>query len=245
MTDEGSLWIKQRYFPERRITIVSIRLKAEPDFLMKPVEIFSKYKIGVLSCIVQAHPDRPLVRATIFLDLTHSTVSKEEIVSKILSLSGVQEIELLEFPLTHGEARLVAFTLEEIQNLFDMLRELGSGGRAILFNMGYKAGYDLADRIAKLFESNKKALEYMLLYHESLGHGRFDILRYIDGAECVVRADELSECIGIKAGEPNSHLFRGILSGILSRLWRSKVLTEEVKCVAKGDDHCEFNVRVL
>lgn len=137
------------------------------------------------------------------------------------------------------------FTLEEIQNLFDMLRELGSGGKAILFNMGYKAGYDLANRIVKFFESSGRALEYTLLYHESLGHGRFEILRYIDKVECWIRADELSECIGVKAEEPNSHLFRGILSGILSRLWNSKVSVEEVKCVAKGDDYCEFRVKAL
>ncbi|RLE65978.1 MAG: hypothetical protein DRJ38_02895 [Thermoprotei archaeon] len=244
MTDEGNLWIKQRYFPGRRITIVSIRLKAKPNFLVKPVEVFSKCNIGILSCIIQAHPDRPFVRATIFLDLTYSTISREEIVSKIMSLPGVREIELLESPLTHGEARLVAFTLGEIQDLFGMLRNLGSGGKAILFNMGYRAGYNLADRIAKFFKSSERALEYMMLYHESLGHGRFEILKYIDEVECIIRADELCECMGVKAKEPNSHLFRGILTGILSRLWKNKVLVEEVKCVAKGDDHCEFKVEV-
>jgi len=245
MTADEVLWIKQRYFPERRITIVSLKLKAEPDFLVEPIEFFSKHKVGVLSCIVQAHPDRLFVRATIFLDLTHSISSKEKIITGLLSLPGVQEVELLEFPITHGEARLVAFTLGEIQDLFDMLRNLGTGGKAMLFNMGFKAGQDLADRVVEFFESGKRALEYMLLYHESLGHGKFEILKYIDGVECRVRADELSECVGVKSNEPNSHLFRGLLSGFMTKLWKEEVLVKEVKCVAKGDEYCEFRIKAL
>lgn len=235
-------WIKQRYFPERRITMVSSRIKAVPKYILNALDYLVKNNVGLLTCVVQLHPHSPMIKNTLILDLTESKISKKDLIDGLLSLPGVEEVHLLELPLTHGEARLTTFTLEEMQDLLDMLRNLGTGGKAIMFNMGYRAGYSLASRIKDLFSSNREALEYMLLYHESLGHGSFKIKRYVDGYEAVITAKELFECVGLKMPEPNSHLFRGVLSGFLSKLWNTKVEVKETKCAAKGDEYCEFKI---
>lgn len=236
--------IKKRYFPERRIVAVSVELEGITGYAIKPLTLFSKHGVRMLSCIMQSHPDRPSVHATLFLDLTESDLSPASLLSELRMIPHVKRIELIDLPFTHGEARLVVFTLEDMHRFFERLREIGPGGLAILYHMGFGAGEALAERLAKCFTDNKKALEYVLLYYESLGQGRFKLKSYVEGVRCRIEARELAECIGVTSNEPNSQLFRGLFAGLLSRLWKSDVEVVEVKCIAMGDPHCEFEARV-
>ena len=236
--------IKERYFPERRIVAVSVEFERVTDYAIKPLTFLSKHGIKMLSCIMQSHPDRPSVHATLFLDLTESDLTPASLLSELRTIPHVKRIELIDIPLTHGEARLIVFTLEDIHRLFERLRKIGPGGLAIMYHMGFGAGEALAERIARCFKENKRALEYVLLYYESLGQGRFKLKSYIEGVRCRVEARELMECIGVTSNQPNSQLFRGLLAGLLSGLWKSDVEVVEVKCIAMGDPHCEFEARV-
>ena len=236
--------IKERYFPERKIVAMSMELERTADYAIKPLTFLSRHGIRMLSCIIQSHPDRPLVHATLFLDLTESDLSTTSLLSELRMIPHVRRIELIDLPLTHGEARLVVFTLEDIHRLFERLREIGPGGLAIMYHMGFGAGEALAERIARCFKDNKKALEYVLLYYESLGQGRFKLKSYVEGVRCRIEVRELMECIGVTSNEPNSQLFRGLLAGLLSRLWKSDVEVAEVRCIAMGDPYCEFEAKI-
>jgi len=240
----GGAMLRERYFPERKVVLISFELEDESDYALEPVKLFSKYGVKMLSCIVQSHPDRGAIHASLFLDLTDSNIDKSDLLRELKALRHVKNIELLDLPFTHGEARLVVFTLEEMHNLFKVLRELGGGGLAIMYHMGFRAGEAIATKLSGYFENNKKALEYLLLYYESLGHGRFKLESYIDGVYCRIVARELLECIDVSSGEPNSQLFRGLLSGFLSKLWGREVKVVETRCIAKGDSCCEFEARV-
>jgi len=240
---EIALAITGRYFPERRIVLVSVELESNSGSVLEILKLFSKHEVSTLSCIVQSHPDRESVHATLFLDLTDSSLKPAKLLTELKVLPYIRRVELLDLPLTHGEARLVVFTLEEMHNLFRLLRELGEGGLAVMFHMGFKAGEAMAERLFSYFGDNRKSLEYMLLYYESLGHGRFRLERYIDKEYCRLVARELVECLGVRSEKPNSHLFRGLLAGFLSRLWRKEVKVEETRCIARGDSCCEFEAR--
>ena len=98
--------------------------------------------------------------------------------------------------------------------------------------------------LGEYYELPFRALEYLLLYHESLGHGRFELEKYVDRAYCRMVARELVECLGVSSEKPNSQLFRGLLAGFLSRLWGEEVKVVESKCIAKGDPYCEFEATV-
>ena len=224
--------------------MVSVEFESGGNYALEAVRLFSRYGIRVLSCIVQSHPGRESAHASLFLDLTESSMDKTRLIAKLKAIPYVNKIELLDLPFTHGEARLVVFTLEEMHNLFKVLRELGAGGLAIMYHMGFRAGKAMAAKISDYFEDSKKALDYLLLYYESLGYGRFKLENYVDGVYFRVIARELLECIDVKSDKPNSQIFRGILSGFLSGLWRREVSVLEIRCFAMGDDYCEFEVGV-
>ena len=233
----------EKYFPERKIVLTVIEFEGEEDFAAEPVSIFSKHNVRMLSSVIQSHPDRGAVRASLFLDLTEASIGKEDLIHLLRSLPHVKRIEVVDIPFTHGEARLVAFTLKEIHDLFSMLRELDGAGIAIIYHMGFRAGEALARRLSDVFRDNRRKLEYLLLYYESLGHGRFRLKSYMEGTYCRVLAWELSECMGVKSGSPNSHLFRGLLAGFLSNIWEGEVQVLETRCIAIGDPYCEFEAR--
>jgi len=236
--------IKERYFPERKIVVVSAELVGRTDYIVGLATFLLDHKAEILSCIVQAHPDRNLVHVTLFLDMTNSDLSPSRLLAQLRRRANVRRIELLDIPLTHGAARLAVFTLEDMHRLFEKLREAGSGGLAIIYHMGYGAGESLAKRLGKYFRDNRKALEYLLLYYETLGHGKFKLRIYSEKERCKVVVEELLECMGVKSSEPNSQLFRGILAGFLTELWGVEVEVVETKCIAMGDEYCEFEARV-
>ncbi len=230
--------VAKAYFPGRKIVAVS--LEAEEGAIRPVVELCSRLGIGLLSMIVQTHPGRGSTSITVFLDLTSVMINGSTLLREIRRLPEVRHAEMVDLPLTHGEARLVAFTLADMDRLFSLLREAGSGGLAIMYHMGFRAGQALADKIGSYYGDGLRATRHMLLYYESLGHGRYVLKEYFEGRRCRVVVEELVECVNSKTGAPSSQLFRGVLAGFLSELWGKKVDVKEVKCVAAGDPHCEF-----
>ncbi len=231
------------YFPKRKIVVISIELEDDVDYALEPVKFFSKHRIRMLSVVVQSHPERPLIYATLFLDLTESNLNSEQVIFHLSRMPYIKEVKLLDLPLTHGEARLAVHTLDDLHYLFDLLKELGAGGLAIMYHMGFRAGSALAEKISPYFKDNKKALEYALLYYESLGHGIFEIEKYVEGSYCRIKARELLECLTVKSETPNSQIFRGLLAGLLSKFWNREVYVEEIKCIALKDPYCLFEAK--
>ncbi len=48
-----------------------------------------------------------------------------------------------------------------------------------------------------------------------------------------------------KSGVPVCHFLRGYCAGIGEALTNQEMDAEEVKCVACGDDHCEFAIKMV
>ena len=45
--------------------------------------------------------------------------------------------------------------------------------------------------------------------------------------------------------EPSSHMFRGMLAGVIEEIANRQVISLEEKCIAKGDPYCQFVVKPL
>jgi len=236
--------ISRKYFPERKIVMVSAEVHGDVvENMFAVLKFLSKHGIRAFSTILQAHPDGAFVKFTSFLDLTEADITLGELAVVMKQLPKVKRLEIVSLPFTHGEARFVVFTLEQMNSLFKMLRELGSGGLAIMYHMGFEAGKSMAIRLKGHFRTNESTLRYILLYLESLGHGTFSIEEYNEGRNCRIIAHNLLECIDVRSDRPNSQLCRGILAGALSALWNKEIEAIETKCIAMGDPYCEFVIR--
>lgn len=79
----------------------------------------------------------------------------------------------------------------------------------------------------------------------SMGMGKTEIIRYATNPLKIhIRIHDLFECEACRgAKQPYSQLVRGVLAGILTKLYNTKIAVKELKCIAKGDPHCEFEAK--
>jgi len=219
-------------------------LGSKVDQIIDSLRLLQEENIGVLSCILQCHPERKYINGVIFLDLSDSSIRGDELEAKIKALGHASKFTVIERDFTHGEARIIAFSLEDLHSILQSIRDMGEPGYALLFHLGYSMGRAHVKKISD-FLSKYNLLKYLLLSYQGMGLGEFTVSEYSEGLECVIEAKDLFECIGVVSDKPNSHLFREILSGIFSELWSSKVRVVEEKCIAKGDSRCVFKIKKI
>ena len=66
----------------------------------------------------------------------------------------------------------------------------------------------------------------------------------MEKGEVAIKVYDSSECELFKGSKKcESHLIRGMLAGWFSQLFRKEVKVREVKCIAKGDSYCQFEVK--
>ncbi|RLE79349.1 MAG: hypothetical protein DRJ52_08590 [Thermoprotei archaeon] len=220
---------------------MSFELGSDVSLIIDTLKLFYSKKINVLSCVIQGHPGYPYVNGVIFLDITKSNISSNELEKRVRALSYASRLAIIERGFTHGEARIIAFPLEDLHNILASIKSMGEPGYALLYHLGFNMGKDYVKKVS-LFFSRYDLLKYLLLCYQGMGFGEFNVSKYVEGKESIVEARDLFECIGVASSEPNSHLFRGILAGIFSELWGDKVKVIEEKCIAKGDSKCVFKV---
>ena len=142
------------------------------------------------------------------------------------------------------EAVLMAFPLGEMRNIFSMFGELGSGGEALAYHMGVKAGENLYQRMASQYKDHKEILEHFLMFNEGLGRGSFKIQEYQEGKHCTIQiTDFLLEYLGTSDVRIGNSMFRGLLAGLFTKLWNTPVKVQETKCITKGEPYCEFQIK--
>ncbi len=235
---------REAYFPERRIAILSVAVEKVPDYFVEPVRLLAEHGVGLLSCIIQAHPNQPIVHATLFLDLTESDLKAFELKEKFDKIPYVRRVMLMEAPLNWDEALLIAFPLGELHSLFGMFKEIGAGGEALAYHMGVKAGEAIYNRMATYYKNNREILEHFLIYNESLGRGSFKIEEYREGESCIIHVNDfLLEHLGMPETRIGNFMFRGTLAGLFSKMWNRRVNVEETKCITKGEPCCEFQIK--
>jgi len=119
-----------------------------------------------------------------------------------------------------------------------VLEAFNNAARVFMFHIGLVVGRTLKEIFPTL--PSEEVMERMLLLVRGSGLGEGDLTKYSPPNRCVIEMKDSFECAGLKSKEPASYFFRGVISGLLSQLWRVDVNVSEVKCVALGDKYCEF-----
>ncbi len=226
----------------RKLVLLNIEFDGGTELVDKLMKMVASRGVGLLSHIVQTLPSTKHAKAVFLLDITGLEGLLSDLMSDIRKMSEIVRAEVMDAPISPGEARLVVFTLADLNGFFKLFRELGTGGQAMIFHLGLRAGEDLADRITAQCKDRYATLDQSLLYMESMGYGRFKVEEYVDRKRCKIIIHESIECMGHCSTTPCSHLLRGLISGVIGKIWGKKVAVIETKCIAQGNPHCEFIV---
>lgn len=155
-------------------------------------------------------------------------------------------VDVVHFPLRGDPFRAVLMPKPVYKALMRNLREeMGTGASALLYHAGYEIGEEIVEAHSKLFALEiGDVVELSKSLFASLGWGRVVDLS-LDSSEkrAVVAIEECFECELFRdLGRPASHFVRRILAGAMSAVAGGEAFSIEEKCIAAGDEHCEFLV---
>lgn len=122
-----------------------------------------------------------------------------------------------------------------------MEHRFGELGDAMLYAVGHqtgrKAGHDIAADVGK------EGLLDEFLHAMQSGSVGVPSLVQDTGNRVSIRLDECAVCAGIRpTGNSECHYLTGLITGILEARWGPGGTAKEIKCAAKGDAFCEFQV---
>ena len=249
--------------PSRKVYGIYIKVKAEPSILRELATLAEKNNITILYLTFSTpqYPNEP-IKAISFLDFTNAATDIHNIISEVSKMDFVYETKLIEpikdgfivdtlsLPLTLDGERAMIIRQEGFKALLDKILELGPSGEAILYHVGFNLGLGYAKTHARLekilgIDTPSDILEYIIKpLFKAVGFGEIKIIS-IDPEvpELTVRVYSNFECeLAPRSDKSASNFIRGIIAGVPSGLFGVTITAEETKCIARGDDYCEFYV---
>ncbi|MEM2547203.1 MAG: V4R domain-containing protein [Candidatus Bathyarchaeia archaeon] len=207
----------------------------------------------------EAH--KPTVNAIAFLDFSKARATPEEALEIILnSYDFVKNAKIIKpcgesivfdnhfFPLIAANERAVILRKSVYEALFNGVREkFGSAGEAMLYYQGFSIGFEIYDTYREIARSDavEDLVEVAKAINMTLGWGIIDHVDIdMQRKSARLRVYQNFECeLGVGNGKPYSQFYRGAVAGIFTRFFGKDVKVKETKCIAKGDQYCEFMVK--
>lgn len=248
--------------PSGTILFASLELKNKPGALLSILRPLAELNINVIGIHSAAVTSEDYLEVSLFLDVRSSKIKsgalKKVLEEQIKLLDVVNEVrvfdhlphnldaDLYHFPLKVHGRRAVVFTEVALKDLILGLRNTlhESAAKEILWLQGKEIGENLVDYYEKYYDAKsvKEKLALFEIYSFSLGWGIISF-EHVDEErkEVNIRIYNSFECsLFDKSKQPESQLFRGILSGFISKLFSTEVVAIEKECIAKGDPYCSF-----
>ncbi|MCS7110537.1 MAG: hypothetical protein NZ956_03600 [Candidatus Caldarchaeum sp.] len=243
---------------ERELYHFVVELKDEPGALVQVLSVFASYGLNLVNLYTTEsnyEARRETTEVNLFVDFTGTRFSPEQVVKSLSLLNVVKQaryygkqlpnmiVDGIHFPTTIMGERIIIYREYSYTSLIHGIRrQLGTGGEALLYHIGYNIGKGSGVRLKKLLQGRYdlvgEYLKYWMLIHSAARITEIKI--DIDKKKVLIRAEDNYECkTGLNHGKPFSHLFRGNLAGILEEILGIRTLVE-TKCIAAGDPYCEF-----
>ncbi len=122
-----------------------------------------------------------------------------------------------------------------------MEHRFGELGDAMFYAVGRQTGRQAAEGIQD-DQTARPLLEEFLLAMQTAAVGRTGIVQDT-GDRISIRIDECAVCAGIRpTGDVECHYLTGLFTGLMETAWKCRVDAQEIKCHARGDAFCEFQV---
>lgn len=195
---------------------------------------------------------------TSFIDLSKATKNVAQIEKELRNLDMVENVKIVKpeplaydgihFPIMHGESLAAVMPVELFGSLFDEIEKIltPSGFAAVFYNAGKKSGAYIAGLLAKKYGLKGKSLTLALIQGtKAIGWGQIEDFKISEkelGGNIKVRMCFEALLRG-RRNEKICHWTRGFVAGFLSEIFGKSVEAVELKCVAVGDELCEFEVR--
>ena len=229
---------------KRSVSQLVIKCKDVISALAEIASKMAKHDINILSGSIITEPDEEIGVVTMFLDLTGLSITVDQIVKELRALDMVLDVRVVAREFSGAIVNMGTYVTTYLSRMFNWLDEaFGTGGHAILFNMGEHAVRPIVKELKERGLRGRELIEAFLVTNTIIGFYRYEIVEYDEEKlKFVIRLYENFECkffMG-KKDKPMGHMTRGALTAIFNEVYGKVFEVREVKCIAKGDEYCEF-----
>ena len=229
------------------------------------------YGVGIMSRISKALSEMgiPILTAKVgfsdgsldfflVLDLTGNPVDEKALAERISGIPYVYEVVPIpplkggvivddyHFPPTLFGERMLMLRFPVLEAMIKGGYETFGRIYAVwLYHVGFRIGRDTF--ASQLLMFNTRSVELFDLSASFFKHDGFGIMEVrrvdLEGRKAVIRVYDSFECSMFKGlGKPMGHFVRGMLAGWASEFFGKELSAKETKCLANGDEYCEFEI---
>ena len=246
------------YAPSRRTSQLALEVVNKPGVMARIAKLMDDLGVNILSGIVWAEPEEEKANWVFFVDLTDAGIGASELAEKLRELDVVLRADVVEhrigdmavdtysFPITLLGRRMVLFDVAGVAAMLDWLdRTFETGGHAVLFDMGLEAGRYIVRGLERRFGLfGRHAFEVFMAMCTAMGYFKYELISFdAESRRAIIRLFRSFECEPFRErGErrTRSHMLRGMIAGALEAVFGCPMMVKETRCVARGDDCCEF-----
>ena len=250
-----------RFEKDREIYLFLITHENKPGVLAKETKLLADSNVNIVNIVVSSPTlEAREVTTTLLLDFSNSERSPKDIAEGLTSLEEVKSVDFVEpqlpmvifdtyhFPLTLAGERAIVWGESWLKGLLEGIkRAFGEVGETVLYHTGYETGKKVAESYKDNFEVNLRLSlgKLLALITQSMGWGVLRAVVWdVDERVFILRVRDLWECkLAGKSDKPNSQFYRGVLAGVFTSIFGREMVALETKCIAKGDEYCEFLIK--
>ena len=248
--------------PGRELCGFLIQTKEERGSFKRILNIAAKYNAILKLAYFYVTGGTKVIK--VFFDLTDCTVPPEKLQKEIGNAESVLAVtrinpqiegflaDTLSNPLLIGVARTILLRAPGYEGLICRVRErFGSAAEAFLYYQGIEVGVEYAKNHLEI--ANKLGIadpqkifeDISLSMLNCMGMGKAEVIKHETNPLYIrIRIYNSFECeAGRGARQPYSQLLRGVIAGILTELYKTKMTVKEQRCITTGDPYCEFEAK--
>ena len=241
--------------PNHRLFQIAFKAELSAAALARMWGCLNQMGIRILSASMTSR-DGVVGSFDVFLDSADYGITAGALRPKLEALPNVRDIRIAQgadlianrlfFPLVDSTGRRVmVISKDAFQTMLSALGvEFGSGESVVAYLEGRAIGSSTAATLRSMVPGNptRFAGELVNIY-TATGIGACELLQFnLEPVHIVLQFGENIECKGKHTDRPNSQWLRGHLEGATSVMLDTQMSCREMRCVAKGDQYCVFDL---
>ena len=244
------------YSPNKHVFLGSVKLRDVPGALANASAVVADLGLNLIESNSSGDSSTGLAEWGFFADAVDGHISASWVEKALKDTSDVLDckvrgaegrvvVDTLHYPLMLSIGAPAILIRKEV--FADMLKfvveTFGSGGKALAYQLGKAAGekdgLDLIDEIGE--ERILENLPELVNLYTAQGWGIPELIDLsFAPLKATIRLDDCFECKPRNSMIPTSNFIRGHLAGLGKAFFDKEVECIERKCVARGDEYCEF-----
>jgi len=245
--------------PGEKLYQICIFLEDVPEALAETAKVLADANAKIKTGSIFSLPDYPGIRFwSTFIDASKVKRGIDGLVEDLQKLDVVEDVrfeepkpvpfEVCHFPILYATTRAIIWPIGLFWSLWDAIEGIlkPSGAAVLHYNAGKAVGKRIAESLREMF--GVEGIDLILAVTQAVQTTGWGIVEARDvdlkrGLETIIIRECFEALAWRKKPYKACHWSRGYIAGTASVTFGRPVEVVEVKCLATGDEYCEFRVR--